>query len=88
MLVVAGLQGLNPVEAHPASPAGACSTRLGFRTNRSKRGWAWGGASRAFTKASASLSRNHGQPLEILVERRAIEQEIPQGIEELEGMVR
>ena len=30
----------------------------------------------------------HRPPLEILLERRAIEQEILQGIEELEGMLR
>jgi hypothetical protein len=30
----------------------------------------------------------HLSPLEILAKRRAIEQEIPQGVEELEGVLR
>jgi hypothetical protein len=38
--------------------------------------------------ASTSLGRNHCPTLEILAELRAIEEEILQGMKELEGMLR
>jgi type I restriction enzyme M protein len=67
---------LAAVTCHPSPPwqARAASRGCDLRLNR--------------TKELVHEEVEHRPPLEILAELRAIEQEILQGIEELEGMLR